>query len=131
MNNEKLGYYGVFELISKGVYDVEHSKPKTLLKDTDIIDENKSVKWNKEQNKKKNEKIKLHNEATKEAKEKGHRIFKDDLTVAIMGEHSLNADQASRVYRKAFEDGYSAGLNEILWAAQEIGSLAEAILWLA
>lgn len=131
MNNDKLSYEGVFELISKGVYDVEHSRPKRLLKDTDIIDEDKSVKWNREQIEKENEKIKLHNEAIKEAKKKGPLKFEDDLKAVIMGEHGLNADQASKVYRKAYEDGHSAGMSEILWNAQELGELAEAILWLA
>ena len=131
MNNDKLGYGVVTERISKGVYDIKCPKPKRLLKDTDIIDEDKSVKWNREQIEKENEKIKLHNEAIKEAKEKGPRVFKDDLIATLMGEHGLNADQASRVYRKAYEDGHSAGMHEILWNAQELGLLAEAILWLA
>ena len=131
MNNDKLNYGVVLDRISKGIYDIKYSKPKSLLKDTDFIDENKSVKWNKEQIEKENEKIKLHNEAIKEAKEKGPRIFEDDLKEAIMSEHGLNADQASKVYRKAYEDGHSAGDLEILWNAQELGELAEEVLKLA
>jgi len=83
MNNNKLSYDLVIELISKGTYDV---KP---------------------------------------------REFESDLKAAIMNEHNLNADQASKVYRKAYEDGHSAGEMEILWEAQELGELAEAILKLA
>ena len=104
---------------------------KVTLKDTDFIDENKSVKWNKEQIALKNEEIRLHNEAIKEAKRAGHHKFEDDLKEAIMNEHGLNADQASKVYRKAYEDGNSAGEREILWEARELGELAEAILKLA
>jgi len=131
MNNNKLNYNSVIELISKGTYNVKYSKPKRLLEDTDFIDENKSVKWNKEQIALENEKIRLHNEAIKEAKRKGPRKFEDDLKAAIMNEHGLNANQASKVYRKAYEDGHSAGEMEILWEAQELGELAEAILKLA
>ena len=127
MNNEKLSYDSVFKRISKGVYDVKYSRPKRLLEETDFIDENKSVKWNKEQIALKNEKIKLH----KEAKKEGPRKFEDDLKEAIMNEHGLNADQASKVYRKAYEDGHSAGAMEILWEAQELGELTEAVLKLA
>lgn len=131
MNNDKLNYDVVFERISKGIYDVKYSKPKRLLEDTDFIDENKSVKWNKEQIDLENEKIRLHNEAIKEAKKEGPREFESDLKAALMNEHGLNADQASKVYRKAYEDGHSAGEMEILWEAQELGELAEAILKLA
>ena len=131
MNNDKLSYDSVIELISKGAYDVKHLTPKRLLKDTDFIDENKSVKWNKEQIALENEKIKLHNEAIKEAKKEGPREFEDDLKEALMNEHDLNADQADKVYRKAYEDGHSAGAMEILWEAQELGELTEAVLKLA
>ena len=131
MNNNKLSYDLVIELISKGTYDVKYSKPKPLLKDTDIIDEDKSVKWNREQIALENDKIRLHNEAIKKAKMEGPREFESDLKAAIMNEHNLNADQASKVYRKAYEDGHSAGEMEILWEAQELGEIAEAILKLA
>lgn len=131
MNNDKLSYDLVFKRISKGVYDVKYSRPKRRLKDTDFIDENKSVKWNKEQIALENEKIRLYNEAIKEAKREGPRKFEDDLKATLMAEHGLNADQASKVYRKAYEDGHSAGEMEILWEAQELGELAEAILELA
>lgn len=131
MNDDKLSYDLVFKRISKGIYDVKYTKPKRLLKDTDFIDENKSVKWNKEQIALENEKIRLHNEAIKEAKREGPRKFEDDLKETLMNEHGLNADQASKVYRKAYEDGHSAGEMEILWEAQELGELAEAILELA
>lgn len=131
MNNDKLSYDLVFERITTGVYDVKYSKPKRLLEDTDFIDENKSVKWNKEQIALENEKIKLHNEVIKKAEKEGPREFEDDLKEALMAEHGLNVDQASKVYRKAYEDGHSAGEMEILWEAQELGELAEAILKLA
>ena len=131
MNNDKLSYDSVIELISKGVYDVKYSKPKRLLKDTDFIDENKSVKWNKEQIALENEKIRLYNEAIKEAKREGPRKFEDDLKEALMNEHGLNVDQANKVYRKAYEDGHSAGEREIVWEALELGELAEELLRLA
>ena len=131
MNNDKLSYDLVLERISKGIYDVKYSRPKRLLEDTDFIDENKSVKWNREQIDLENEKIRLYNEAIKEAKKEGPRKFKDDLKEALMNEHGLNADQADKVYRKAYEDGHSAGAMEILWEAQELGELTEAVLKLA
>ena len=128
MNDNKLSYDVVIERISTGVYDVEHSKPKTLLKDTDFIDENKSVKWNKEQIALENEKIKLHNEAIKEAKKNGPLKFEDDLKEAIMNEHGLNATQVGEVYWRAYESGHSAGMKEIFWAAQDLSDLAVVIL---
>ena len=147
MNNDKLSYDGVFERISKGVYDIKCSRPKRLLKDTEIIDEDKSVKWNREQIALENEKIRLHNEAIKEAKKEGPRKLENDLKEALMNEHGLNANQADKVYRKAYENGYSAAtvasndvpfkemLKEsnfwILWKAQELGELTEAVLKLS
>ena len=131
MNNEKLSYDSVFKQISKGVYDVKYSRPKRLLEETDFIDENKSVKWNREQIALENDKIRLHNEAIKEAKRKGPRKFEDDLKEALMNEHGLNADQASKVYRKACEAGHSAGSYFFVGEAQELGELAEVILELA
>lgn len=128
MNNNKLSYDVVIERISTGVYDVEHSKPKTLLRDTDFIDENKSVKWNREQIEKENDKIRLHNKAIKDAKKNGPLKFEDDLKEAIMNEHGLNATQAGEVFWRAYESGHSAGMKEILWAAQDLSELAEAIL---
>lgn len=128
MNNDKLSYDGIFERISKGVYDVKCSRPKRLLKDTEIIDEDKSVKWNREQIEKENDKIRLHNEAIKDAKKKSSLKFENDLKEVIMSEHGLSADQASKVYREAYEYGHSAGEMEILWEALELGELAEEIL---
>ena len=128
MNNNKLSYDVVIERISTGVYDVKHSKPKTLLRDTDFIDENKSVKWNREQIEKENDKIRLHNKAIKEAKNNGPLKFEDDLKEAIMNEHDLNATQASAVFLIAYENGHSAGMKEILWAAQDLCKLAEEVL---
>ena len=131
MNNDKLSYNLVHERIVAGAYNIKYSKTIRLLKDTDIIDENKSVKWNKEQIALENEKIRLQNEAIKEAKREGPRKLENDLKTALMDEHGLNADQASKVYRKAYEDAHSSGEMEILWETQELGELAEAILKLA
>jgi len=48
-----------------------------------------------------------------------------------MNENGLNADQANKVYRKAYEDGHSAGEKEVVWEALELGELAEDLLRLA
>ena len=128
MNNNKLNYDMVIERISTGAYDVVHSKPKTLLRDTDFIDENKSVKWNREQIEKENDKIRLHNKAIKEAKKNGPLKFEDDLKAVIMNEYGLNANQAGEVFWRAYESGHSYGLKEILWSAQDLSELAVAIL---
>jgi len=73
----------------------------------------------------------LSNEAVKEAKKDGPLKVENNLKEVLMAEHGLNADQASKVYRKAYEDGHSVGKMEILWEAQELGELAETILELA
>ena len=84
-------------------YNVECKRPKCALPDDYIIDEDKSVKWNREQ-------VSIHNKAIKEAWKEYHEAFNEgwynlrtDLKEAICNEYGFSDDQAACIIGRCLE----------------------------
>lgn len=117
----------VQENVSNGVYnDVRQSK-RTLYNEKHIFDENKTVKWNREKVVAENKKVDEFNEKVENNKFKGVNGFSKDLKEAIAYELGFNSKQADVIYRQAWEDGHSSGLNEVIYEAMDLVSLFEAV----
>ena len=72
-------------------------KAKTLDKDT-VIDENKSVKWNREEVERRNEKIEAEWGAQFDIKIQRYQQFKTDLLTAAKAEYKMNDAQFEKLY---------------------------------
>ncbi len=72
-------------------------KAKTLDKDT-VIDENKSVKWNREEVECRNEQIEAEWGAQFDIKIQRYQQFKTDLLTAAKAEYKMNDAQFEKLY---------------------------------
>lgn len=97
-------------------YNVECKRPERTLSNDYIIDEEKSVKWNREQ-------VALHNKAIKEAWKEHRKAsfqgwvnFCSDLKEAISNEYGFSEDQVDCI----MEQLGSEGLYEVANKAQEL-----------
>lgn len=110
------------------VYAHKDENGNRIFKDIYIYDENKSVKWNKEHREelvnsyydKVDEFHKLSNEKEKQ--------FRKDLINALVEEYKLTENQAENVYIRAWEDGHSDGLSQVVYDAIDYADFARDIL---
>lgn len=129
--------------IEKGKYNVDTEHPKKpegftyahkdengvrQFKDVYIYDENKSIKWNREYrenlvNNYYNEIDIFHNLCNQKELE-----FKKDLINALIEEYELTGNQAGNVYTRAWEDGHSDGLIQVVYEAIDYAEFARDIL---
>lgn len=105
-------------------YNVEAKRPGSTLPNDYVIDENESVKWNREQ-------VAIHNNAIKEewkeyreASYKGWYNFRNDLKEAISNEYGFSDDQAACIIGRL----YDGSMNDVADHAREICDLLEDFL---
>lgn len=119
---EKIIFEDIKENIKNGEYKNKGTrpvKPEGYKKENYVYDEEKSVKWNREH------RIELEQEYENEWKVYRYEAtnaeikFKNDLIKAIMNEADLEEEQARIVYNKAYEDGHSEGLEEVVNKSEE------------
>lgn len=119
---EKIIFEDIKENIKNGEYENKGTrpvKPEGYKKENYVYDEEKSVKWNREH------RIELEQEYENEWKVYRYEAtnaeikFKNDLIKAIMNEADLEEEQARIVYNKAYEDGHSEGLEEVVNKSEE------------
>lgn len=88
-----------------------------------VFDENESDVWNREKLELENKFIKEVNLEIIKNKNKGQKVFEDDLNQAIVNETSLNLKQAGFIYSKAWEEGHSEGYYSVIQHAVELMEL--------
>lgn len=99
------------------------------LKDNEVLDEDKPVRWNKEQVQKNHEDYdrevaRLNTLKNKERDEVLSNIYKEiQSNVTGLGEKGAKA-----IYRYAYEQGHSCGYNEVAGHITALYELAEQIL---
>ena len=99
------------------------------LKDNEVLDEDKPVRWNKEQVQKNHEDydkevVRLNTLKNKERDEVLSNIYKEiQSNVTGLGEKGAKA-----IYRYAYEQGHSCGYNEVAGHITALYELAEQIL---
>ena len=97
-------------------YNVEAKRPGSTLPNDYVIDENESVKWNREQ-------VCIHNNAIREewkkyreASYKGWYNFRNDLKEAISNEYGFSDDQAACIIGQVV----CGDMQEVATKAEEI-----------
>lgn len=98
-------------------YNVECKRPEITLPNDYIIDEEKSVKWNREQVRIHNKQIALQWKEYREASVQGRCNFYSDLKEAISNEYGFSEDQVDCI-RKQLES--PADLYEVANKAKEL-----------
>lgn len=118
--------YMKFETIVDRINNGEYFKTKqiNLYEEGHVFDENKSVKWNKEEVIRKNEQFK------KEFKNAKVENFKNDVIEYILNNYEIsnNRNIANMVYDMAREFGHSNGDREILNEIIDFATFAEDIV---
>ena len=102
---------GIRQRIENGYYvnTKEYPKKTENMRAGYITDEDKSIKWNKEQVELANQE---YNKKRREYMEKGHRLaalFKQDIIDYLMNFYNLNEKAALVIFNKAYEEGHSDG----------------------
>lgn len=115
--------YVAGEFTSKNPFSLKKDK----LKEGHIFDENKSVKWNKEQ-------VEAHNNLIdnriKEYREDQSRLSKalhEETIEALQNEYSLNRKQAERVQSYVYAEYHSSMFDYFQYLA-EVAELAEDVI---
>jgi len=106
---------------------LEYPKMVTI-REGHVFDEDKSVKWNREQF----ESLKATERAERDAWQREERrmeqSFTDMLTKAIMTELTICEAAAKSVANKAWEEGHSSGYSNILHYADDYVDLLSLVL---
>lgn len=98
--------------------------------ETHIFDEDKSVKWNKQEVKMLNDVRDSQIKAYEAAQAEGELEFKEDVMDYVLDEYNLKDNRAAAelIYSQAYREGHSGGFSEILGCASELASFAADIL---
>lgn len=114
---------------TEGLYAARRANPPAQkFDDGHIFDENQSVRWNREEVKKRNKAIE------KEAKEFSKKLQEQQSRISfaikqyLKDEFAFSNRIASIVFLEAYEAAHSGGHEEVLCKAQEFGSFAKKIL---
>lgn len=109
------------ENIENNVY---HSRLRykriSILSSYEIIDENKSDAWNREEVERRNEESYKYRERFRRSKQDGEDKFKKDIIEMIMKNYSTSYEDANKIYYKAYQDVQSEEFDEILDKVKEI-----------
>ena len=117
-------YEDIIEKINNGDYDIKNTLNKKQYPENYVFDENKSVKWNKEEVVRQNEEIK---KAIK-SKFDGQKQFKRDAVQYILSGNKLNEKQAEKTYEKGWEDGHSSGYRNVMIEIEDLIDFIEDII---
>jgi len=79
-----------------------------------IFDEDKSVKWNREEVERHNTEVAKQMEAYRKAVIQGENTFKEDVIAYLLDTYSINKAMAEKIFAKAYDDGHSGGMHEVL-----------------
>ena len=114
--------------LDKGQYKAHFVEVPAIVAKGHIFDENKSIKWNREQEERERQTRQDAISTNRQAEAAAVSRFSADLISAIQEEYRLSAGQASRVYTEAWEYGHAYGLYEVLHCAESLGNFAQDIL---
>lgn len=107
------------EALRNGHYDTVYIRPEFLREGT-VIDEEKSVRWNREEVERRNkvmrEKIE---ENRRERREKG-RQQNEDIIRAYANDSGLTEEQVGKIYSYAYTQYHSSGINEVINRLNEL-----------
>ena len=119
----------IYNNISAGHYGSSVPSPSRKCYPKDhIFAEEKSVRWNREKAAEENNKHQQKLADYRASVLAGEDAFCSDVLSFIESEYDLNKSQAQAVFSLAYEQGHSAGFEEVLTHVQSFGSFASDII---
>lgn len=112
-----IGITGVREKIKNGAYEHKLKYPKKdeqIMKDSYITDENKSVKWNREQVEINKQKYKQELDAFVQEGNDLRDLFFNDLLGVLMIGFEFTEKASNYLLNKAWDEGHSEGLESVV-----------------
>lgn len=112
--------------IENGVYKgtVEYVGFSRVRPET-VIDEDKSVKWNREEVERINAERLEAREAYRKSIQDGEEQFKKDVIKMVITDYPITEKIAGKLFTKAYRDGHSEGLMRVLEEAEDIAEIFE------
>lgn len=95
---------------------------------TDYIDENKSVKWNREEIARRNQHVEDELKRFKQQINEFEKNINQDILFYIQENYGLNEKTASLVFQQAYEDGHPSGPYEVISYAQTYAQFATDVI---
>lgn len=114
------------ENIENGIYKgkVEYVGFSRLRSET-VIDENKSIKWNREEVERINTERLEAREAYRKSIQDGEEQFQKDVIKMLTEDYPITEKIAGKLFTKAYRDGHSEGLMRVLEEAEDIAEIFE------
>lgn len=103
---------------------VEYPTEKRV-SESHVFNEEKSVKWNREEVERYNNAIYEQKMACHNSERAGYEEFTSDITSYLFYAYGFNAAMASKIYSKAYDRGHSSGYNNILEYVDEYADFAK------
>lgn len=119
------------ENIESKKYETTMEYPKNIrYSEGHVFDEDKSVKWNKEEVVRKNAEIKAKKEAYNQSRAVKFSEFEEDVAAMLIEEYAINDNKAiaDKIVSIAYTEGHSGGMYEILNEAMTYADFVEDIL---
>lgn len=107
------------EALRNGYYDTEYVRPKFLREGT-IIDEEKSVRWNREEVERRNNEMKERVEENRRELREKERQQHDDIIRAYANDSGLSEEQIGKIYSYAYSQYHSSGMSEVIDGLEEL-----------
>lgn len=107
------------EAIRQGHYDVGYVKSRYLREGT-VIDENKSVKWNREEVERLNNEMKEKVEMNRKKRRDVERKQTEDIIRAYANDNGLTEEQVGKIYEHAYRESHSEGRYAVLDTLEEL-----------
>lgn len=123
--------YEIIDKINNGEYETKLEYPRgTRHRPDTIINEDKSVRWNREQIEK------INNESHKARKEYRNSIYEGELNfkkdvASYLKNGSLNKERADAIVERAWMEAHSEGFLSVLYTADELADFVMEIINLA
>jgi flagellar biosynthesis/type III secretory pathway protein FliH len=115
--------------ISQEVYNVQYPYPReSKLLDGYVFDENKTVKENRLMVEKYNEDIDTKKRAYSKEEDRLSKQFENDVVEAIVSEGEFSKEAAQAIYNRAYEEGHSAGYEEVVNIADDLMQFVQEVI---
>lgn len=111
-----LDIQGMRQRVSNGYYrnNVQYPSKTDNMKDGFITDDERSVKWNREQVELAKQQYKDQQNKYKDEENRLHNLFTKDVIDYIVNFHNYKPDAARFIFEKAYEEGHSFGYSSVL-----------------
>lgn len=109
--------------IEDRMYENQLPYPKRTFSKNDVIDENKSVKWNREELERLEQEFKSQQTAYREENNRLANEFYCDCKSYIINNCGVDEYSATKIYNLAYTNGHSCGYLSVLGEVDELVDL--------